>query len=74
MLLAHERSFEGQDDPYGLAGPAEQSVNDNDHPTAFIDPFIHQTYRRLDPTSRQIFCQLGPFLDSFDQTAVTVED
>jgi hypothetical protein len=70
-LLVYEHSFEEQDYIDGLAESVEQTANDNDHPAAFIDLFIHQTYQRLDPTSRQIFCQLGPFSDGFDQTAAT---
>ena len=68
-LLTYDRASEGQDYLHSLTEQVEQSTNTNDHPAAFIDLFIRQTYQRLDPTSRQIFCQLGTFSDGFDQTA-----
>jgi hypothetical protein len=53
----------------GLTEQVEQTENYEVYSKALIDVIIRQTYQRLDAITQQTFCQLGVFLDGFDQTA-----
>jgi 3-dehydroquinate synthase len=68
-LLAHERSLEVKDYIRVLTEQIEPTANDKDHRQVLINAVIHQIYQRFDEISQQKFCQLGVFLDGFDQAA-----
>ncbi|MEW6406935.1 MAG: tetratricopeptide repeat protein [Chloroflexota bacterium] len=68
-LLAYDLSLEMESYIRVLSEQIEQAAIDNDRPEALFEGFIRQIYERLDTFSQQTFCQLGVFLDSFNQTA-----
>jgi len=68
-LLTYDLSLEMESHIRGLSEQVEQTTTYKDRPEALFKVFIRQIYKRLDTFSQQTFCQLGVFLDGFNQTA-----
>jgi predicted ATPase len=68
-LLTYDLSLKVESHIRVLSEQVEQIATYKDRPEALFEVFIGQVYGRLDPYSQQAFCQLGVFLDGFNQTA-----